>query len=77
MSNTPDLSLADLERVTKLTQGAAQCRFFEKQGLHPMRRPDGHPIVTWSALDAYQLGSVNRGLGVSSNAREYSPDEIA
>lgn len=51
-----DLTREDLERVTGKAQGAAQCRFFRRLGLRPIPHPDGHPIITWEALTAYQLG---------------------
>lgn len=54
---TPDLSLADLERITGRTQGAAQCAYFKRLGIRYLPNPDGHPRVTWAVLDAYQLGS--------------------
>lgn len=55
-SSVPDLNRQELERVTGKVQGAAQCRFFTRLGLRPLRHPDGHPIITWEALTAYQLG---------------------
>ena len=51
-----ELSRQELQRVTGKVQGAAQMRFFERLGLRPIPHPDGHPIVTWEALTAYQLG---------------------
>lgn len=60
------LSVADLERVTGLVQGAAQMRYFQQYGLRPMRSADGHPVITWQAVNAYIMGT--------KAERAWSPD---
>jgi len=35
-----------------LKQGAAQCRWIEKQlGFKPPRKIDGHPMITWEQIN--------------------------
>lgn len=50
------LTLAELADVTGRTQGAAQMRYFRRLGLHVFADGDGHPVVTWAALDTLLLG---------------------
>ncbi len=51
-----ELTHEELERVTGKVQGAAQMRYFQRLGIRPLPHPDGHPIVTWEAITAWQLG---------------------
>ena len=35
-----------------LKQGAAQCRWIERQlGFKPPRKVDGHPMITWEQIN--------------------------
>lgn len=57
---------AELQEITGREQGAAQCRFFERHGIHAPPSLDGHPRVMRSVWHDYQLGTAPR--------HEFRPD---
>jgi hypothetical protein len=52
----PELTHDDLCRVTGYRIGSAQTKFFRKHGLNVFPSRDGHPVVTWDAVTAFNLG---------------------
>jgi hypothetical protein len=50
------LTPEELQRMTGRERGAAQLRYFRNLGLHVFPDGEGHPVVTWEAINALLLG---------------------
>lgn len=50
------LTPEELQRMSGRERGAAQMRYFRGLGLHVFPDGEGHPVVTWEAINALLLG---------------------